>query len=275
MKLNEAGSIRAYGEIIGESSGIKKVCDLIERAAAINIPVMIIGESGTGKELVAREIHERSERKERPFVPVNLGGTTPELVNNELFGHEKGAYTGASTDSRGLFYEAKGGTLFLDEITTMDTHTQITLLRVLEQSVYRSVGGRKEIPTDVRIIAAANVDPFDAVSEGEFRKDLLYRLQVMRINIPPLRKRKRDIKILCLHYLERFNREFGKNITEIHPEVFRLMKKYEWPGNVRELKNVIAQAVVMADEEILGIESLPARMRKEFYRKRFMKKTRI
>jgi DNA-binding NtrC family response regulator len=233
----------------------------IMEAAASDIPVLITGETGTGKDLVAAAIHKRSARKNFPYVPVNMGAITAELVASELFGHEKGAYTGASEARPGLFEQAQGGTIFLDEITTMDEKTQVSLLRVLETKTLRRVRGEKDIHVNVRIIAASNENIEEAIKAGRFREDLYYRLDVFRIQLPPLRERHGAISLLTDHFVARFGEAYRKNIRAVSRETYRLIRQYPWPGNVRELKNVIQRAVLLAKSSELTPELLPQRIR--------------
>jgi len=233
----------------------------IMEAAASDIPVLITGETGTGKDLVAAAIHKRSSRKNFPYVPVNMGAITSELVASELFGHEKGAYTGASEARPGLFEQAQDGTIFLDEITTMDEKTQISLLRVLETKTVRRVRGEKDIHVNVRVIAASNENIEDAIKGGRFREDLYYRLDVFRIQLPPLRERHGAISLLTDHFVARFAEMYRKDIRAVSRETYRLIRQYPWPGNVRELKNVIQRAVLLAKSSELTPELLPQRIR--------------
>ena len=233
----------------------------IMEAAASDIPVLIAGETGTGKDLVAAAIHKRSTRKNFPYVPVNMGAITSELVASELFGHEKGAYTGASEARPGLFEQAQNGTIFLDEITTMDEKTQVSLLRVLETKNIRRVRGEKDIHVNVRVIAATNQNIEEAVKTGRFREDLYYRLDVFRIQLPPLRERHGAISLLTDHFVARFAESYRKTIRTVSRETYRLMRQYPWPGNVRELKNVIQRAVLLAKSSELTPELLPQRIR--------------
>ncbi|MGE5303958.1 MAG: sigma-54 interaction domain-containing protein [Alphaproteobacteria bacterium] len=233
----------------------------IMEAAASDIPVLITGETGTGKDLVAAAIHKRSSRKNFPYVPVNMGAISSELVASELFGHEKGAYTGASEARPGLFEQAQDGTIFLDEITTMDEKTQISLLRVLETKTVRRVRGEKDTHVNVRVIAASNENIEDAIKAGRFREDLYYRLDVFRIQLPPLRERHGAISLLTDHFVARFADAYRKNIRAVSHETYRLIRQYPWPGNVRELKNVIQRAVLLAKNSELTPELLPQRIR--------------
>ena len=233
----------------------------IMEAAASDIPVLITGETGTGKDLVAAAIHKRSCRKNFPYVPVNMGAISSELVASELFGHEKGAYTGAWDARPGLFEQAQNGTIFLDEITTMDERTQISLLRVLETKTVRRVRGEKDLHVNVRIIAATNENIEDAIKTGRFRDDLYYRLDVFRIQLPPLRERHGAISLLTDHFVARFAEAYRKDIRSVSRETYRLIRQYPWPGNVRELKNVIQRAVLLAKSSELTPELLPQRIR--------------
>lgn len=248
------------GRLLGRSAGIKKVLELIDKAAKVDLPVLLVGETGTGKELAALEIHDRSSRREAPFVAVNMGALPAELIASELFGHVKGAFTGALHARLGRFAEAEGGTLFLDEITTMDERLQVALLRVLEVQCFRQVGGSRNIPTNVRVIAASNQNPREAVRKGRFRADLFHRLQVFRIHLPPLRMRRNDIRLLAAHFLDQFREEFAGEVSGISEEAVRFLRNYGWSGNVRELKNVIAQAAVMAEKGEIRPEHLPTRI---------------
>jgi DNA-binding NtrC family response regulator len=253
--------IKRFGRLVGDSPGMKKVFSMIRKAARTDVPVLIVGETGAGKELVAREIHERSERRGGPFVDVNMGTLTPQLVASELFGHVRGAFTGATDGKRGRFAEADGGTLFLDEIATMNERVQVALLRVLETGRFRPVGGKRNRNVDVRLIAATNVSLEDALRRGLLREDLLHRLWVFRIAVPPLREHPDDLVMLSYHFLDAVRREFGFEIEEIAPGALRLIKGYSWPGNVRELRNVVVQAAVLAECGPLLPEHLPPRIR--------------
>ena len=233
---------------------------MIKKAAQVEMPVLIMGESGTGKELVACEIAERSAAHKRPFVSLNTGILTRELVSSELFGHVKGSFTGAGERKIGRFEEADGGTLFLDEIGTMEDRVQVALLRVLESGVFRPVGAKRDLTANVRIIAATNIDLDEAVERGQFRPDLLHRLQVFRISLPPLREQRENIPMLIFHFLDVFREEFELPESEITQEAFEVLTHYHWPGNIRELKNVIAQAVVLADGKPIKTKHIPTRI---------------
>jgi DNA-binding NtrC family response regulator len=247
--------------ILAVSLAMRSVLQQIPEAAAEDIPVLITGETGTGKDLVAAAIHKRSKRKNSPYLAVNMGAIVSELVASELFGHEKGAYTGATEGRAGFFEQAHGGTIFLDEITTMDEKTQVSLLRVLETQTIRRVRGQKDIKVDVRVLAATNQDIEQAVREGRFREDLYYRLDVFRIHIPPLRDRRGGVSLLTDHFVSRFDDVYKKDVRVVSPDTYRLLRRYPWPGNVRELKNVIQRAVLLAKSSELTPDLLPPRIR--------------
>jgi DNA-binding NtrC family response regulator len=230
-------------------------------AANVDLPVLITGETGTGKDLIAAAIHKRSRRKDNPYVIVNTGAMSPQLIASEIFGHEKGAFTGAQEVHQGIFEQAQGGTVFLDEIATMDEKTQVSLLRVLEEKTFHRVGGTKNFGADVRIIAATNEDLEKNVAEKRFREDLFYRLNVLHISVPPLRDRPGAITVLTDHFLSHFAAVFGKEIERVAPETYRLLRRYRWPGNVRELKNVIQAALLMLEGKELTPDSIPERIR--------------
>jgi len=246
--------------IVGESKKIKEIKNLIYKIADSKAAVLLMGESGTGKELFARAIHQCSERRNKPFVAINCAALPQTLLESELFGYEKGAFTGALKQKKGKFELANGGTLFLDEIGEMNLETQSKLLRVLQEKEYERVGGLKPIKVDIRIVSATNVDLEEAIKQGRFREDLYYRINVIPIEIPPLRERKEDIPMLAEYFLKVFNREYGKNIELISMEVLDIFMEYEWPGNARELKNIIESAVAIAgpDDKILGPQHLQA-----------------
>jgi len=248
--------------ILAISLPMHSIIQQIVEAAAENVPVLVSGETGTGKDLVAAAIHKRSKRNAGPFLPVNMGAIASELIASELFGHEKGAYTGASEARAGFFEQAHGGTVFLDEITTMDEKTQISLLRVLETKTIRRVRGDKDIKVDVRVIAATNENIEELVRTRRFREDLYYRLDVFRIHIPPLRERHSGaVSLLTDKFVVLFDDMYRKNIRVVSPDTYRLLRRYSWPGNVRELKNVIQRAVLMAKGTELTPALLPARIR--------------
>jgi len=243
--------------IIGKSPKMDEVYDLVERVAASNASVLIEGESGTGKELIARSIHYNGKRAERPLVALNCAALAEGVLESELFGHEKGSFTGAIKRKIGRFEMADKGTLFLDEIGDIPVPTQIKLLRVLQEHELERVGGEKTIKVDVRIIAATNRDLMAAVREGRFREDLYYRLNVVNILIPPLRERREDIPELAAHFLKKFAKASGKRITGIEAAAMDALVRYEWPGNVRELENIIERAVVLENRGTVGLSSLP------------------
>jgi DNA-binding NtrC family response regulator len=240
---------------------MRSVIQHIVEAAAEDIPVLITGETGTGKDLVAAAIHKRSKRRHAPYLPVNMGAIASGLVASELFGHEKGAYTGASEARTGLFEQAQGGTIFLDEITTMDEKTQVSLLRVLETKTIRRLRGEKDIPVNARVIAATNENIEAAVKAGRFREDLYYRLDVFRIQLPPLRDSQGAISLLTDHFVARFAELYKKDIRAVSRETYRLIRAYPWPGNVRELKNVVQRAVLLTKGSELTPDLLPQRIR--------------
>jgi DNA-binding NtrC family response regulator len=247
--------------IVVASLPVRTVLQRIVEAAAVDVPVLVSGETGTGKDLVASAIHKRSLRKECPYLAINMGAIPSDLVASELFGHERGAYTGASESRSGIFEQARGGTIYLDEITTMDEKTQVSLLRVLETKTIRRVRGDRDIGIDARIIAATNENIEEAVKQKNFREDLYYRLDVFRIHLPPLRERPGDVSFLTNHFISRFDATYKKSTRVVPPEVYRLLRSYPWPGNVRELKNVIQRAVIMAKGAELTPDLLPGRIR--------------
>jgi DNA-binding NtrC family response regulator len=249
--LTEQRGIRA-GRLIGGSTAIRRVKELIPRIASSPAStVLITGESGTGKDLAAREIHALSDRKERPFVNITCSALPSALLESELFGHERGAFTDARTRKEGLFQRAEGGTIFLDEVGEMELQLQAKLLRVLEDKAFRRVGGSEELRTDVRIVAATNVDLKQAVRDGLFREDLYYRLAVVTLHLPPLREREGDIDLLTAFLIDRFNQEFGKSLRSLSAAAQRLLRTHPWPGNVRELRNAIERAVLLSEGETL------------------------
>jgi len=236
-------SVTFYG-MVGNSAVMQRLYARIRRVAPYNIPVLISGESGTGKELVARAIHSESDRRTGPFHAVNTGALTPELINSELFGHEKGAFTGATDRKRGFFEAADGGTLFLDEIGTMEPSTQVNLLRVIESRQFMRVGGTESQETDVRILAATNINLKKAIAQGDFRRDLYYRLNVFSLRLPALRHRTDDIPLLVEHFRQNCVSQYGLSVTGVEPAGLELLVSYSWPGNVRELANVVTQLVI-------------------------------
>src|ERR1700676_3936048 len=246
-----------FENIVGKSEPMLKIFDLVAQVAPSRSTVLLQGESGTGKELIAKAIHLNSPRRDRPFVPVNTGSMPPDLLESILFGHVKGAFTSAIASKKGLFEIADRGTLFLDEIGTMSLDTQSKILRVLQDKKFMHLGGVHELQVDVRIIAATNVDLKQQVREGKFREDLFYRLNVITIDLPPLRQRKEDIPLLAGFFLNRYSQENERPTRRITPEALRPLLTYSWPGNVRELENVIERAVVLSSGVDIGPELLP------------------
>jgi DNA-binding NtrC family response regulator len=247
----------SFENIVGKSDPMLRIFDLVGQVASSRSTVLIQGESGTGKELIAKAIHANSPRKNQPFVPVNTGSMPTDLLESTLFGHVKGAFTSAVASKKGLFEVADGGTIFLDEIGTMSLETQAKILRVLQDRKFMHLGGVHEIQVDVRVIAATNIDLKVLVREGKFREDLFYRLNVITVDLPPLRSRAVDIPLLVNHFLAKFSAENSKPQRQISPEALRPLMDYGWPGNVRELENVIERAVVLSNGSVIGIELLP------------------
>ncbi|MBX3274430.1 MAG: sigma-54-dependent Fis family transcriptional regulator [Sandaracinaceae bacterium] len=250
-----------FAGMIGRSEAMRAVFRTIEKAAAFSTTVLIQGESGVGKELVARALHDRGPRAAAPFVAVNCGAIPESLIESELFGHKRGAFTDASSDKPGLFEEASGGTLFLDEIGELPLGTQVKLLRVLQEGTLRRLGETRDRNVDVRVVAATVRVLKDEVDAGRFREDLYYRLNVLPLHVPPLRQRKEDLSLLIDHFMERTNRRLGTAIRGIDARAHKLMLAYHWPGNVRELENVLERAIVLADGDILSETDLPERLR--------------
>jgi DNA-binding NtrC family response regulator len=246
-----------FENIVGKSDAMLRIFDMVGQVAPSRSTVLLQGESGTGKELIAKAIHMNSPRKDRAFVPVNSGSTPADLLESTLFGHVKGAFTSAVTSKKGLFEIADRGTLFLDEIGTMSLDTQAKILRVLQDKRFMHLGGVQEIQTDVRIIAATNVDLRQMVREGKFREDLFYRLNVITIELPPLRSRRQDIPLLIEHFIRKFAAENDKPLLQVSPEALRPLLDYSWPGNVRELENVIERAVVLTTGPAITPDLLP------------------
>jgi len=252
-----------FENIIGKSNRIAEVFDTIRKIADSPSTAMITGESGTGKELVARAIHFNSYRRDKPFMSVNCGAIPEGLMESELFGHVRGAFTGAVSNKVGLFSAAEGGTLFLDEITEIPPLLQVKLLRAIQLREIRRVGDTKDMKTDVRLIAASNRDLEGAVQEGVLREDLFYRLNVIPIQLPPLRERREDIPLLIAHFLQKFSKELGKDARGVTPEAMIVLERYHWPGNIRELENVLERAIVLGGGEMVSVESLPESVRRE------------
>lgn len=252
-----------FPEIIGKSEAMQEVFYIIQMVAESNANVLITGESGTGKELVARAIHNNSLRKSKPFVIVDCTTIPENLLESELFGHEKGAFTGASERKTGLIEIANEGTVFLDEIGELPMFLQKKLLRFLQEKEIQRIGSTQRIKVDVRVISATNRDLEKAVQEGSFREDLYWRLNVVRINLPPLRERKEDIPLLVNHFLNKFSKENNKPIPQLEPEVMELFMSYDWPGNIRELANVMERAVVLSPSGLISIKHLPRRIQEK------------
>jgi formate hydrogenlyase transcriptional activator len=255
LSANEAAfSENGFAEIVGNSPALRSVLALVEKVASWDSTVLLLGETGTGKELVAQAIHRRSDRSHRPLIKVSCAALPTELIASELFGHEKGAFTGALQHRVGRFEAANGGTIFLDEIAELSPEMQVALLRVLQEKEFERVGGNRTIKTDVRVIAATNKDLRHEVSAGRFRMDLFFRLNVFPIHVPALRERRDDIPLLVEHFAGRFAGRAGKKITQIDKRSLSAMHQHSWPGNVRELQNVIERSVILADNEVLRID---------------------
>src|SRR3990172_8708763 len=252
-----------FENIIGKSGVIAEVFDTIRKIADSPSTAMVTGESGTGKELVARAIHFNSFRRDKPFVSVNCGAIPEALMESELFGHVKGAFTGAVANKVGLFSAAEGGTLFLDEITEIPALLQVKLLRAIQEREIRRVGDTRDVKVDVRLIAASNRELEQAVSEGVLREDLFYRLNVIPIHLPPLRERREDIALLVAHFLQKFGRQLNKDVRGVTPEALAILERYHWPGNIRELENVLERAIVLGGSEVLGADAFPESVRRE------------
>ncbi len=255
----------SFENIVGKSEPMLQLFDLVAQVAPSRSTVLIQGESGTGKELIAKAIHAHSPRRDKPFIPVNTGAVPSDLLESTLFGHERGAFTSAVAAKKGLFEVADGGTLFLDEIGTMRMDMQAKILRVLQDRRFMHVGGTQEIQVDVRIVAATNVNLEQAVKEGRFREDLFYRLNVISLELPPLRNRKEDIPLLANHYLKFYAEENGFPPPELATDALRLLMDYEWPGNVRELENAMERGVVLSNGPTLTADLLPAQLRGNTY----------
>ncbi len=253
LKEQMARSVR-FENIIGVSSEMQKIFEMIMDISGTDVPVLITGETGTGKELVAKAIHAKSLRKHGPFIPINCGAFPEHLLETELFGHEKGAFTGAHRAKKGRIEMSHGGTLFLDEVGEIPLKMQVDLLRVLETKSFHRVGGTEEIKVDFRVIAATNRNLLEEIRKGNFRQDFYYRLNVISLHVPPLRERPEDIPVLAEHFMRRYSRETNKSIDTITPEAMEVLKSYPWPGNVRELQNAIERAVVITKKRCLDME---------------------
>ncbi len=247
----------SFANIVGKSEPMLRLFEVVVQVAPSRSTVLIQGESGTGKELIAKALHANSPRRDRPFVPVNTGAVPSELLESTLFGHVRGAFTSAVSSKKGLFEVADGGTLFLDEIGTMGMDMQAKILRVLQDRRFMQLGGTQEIQVDVRIIAATNVNLQNAVREGRFREDLFYRLNVIALELPPLRTRKSDIPLLCQHFLDFYAKENAVEQKVLSPESLRILMDYDWPGNVRELENAMERGIVLANTRVIAPELLP------------------
>ncbi|HEX9003953.1 MAG TPA: sigma-54 dependent transcriptional regulator [Blastocatellia bacterium] len=250
-----------FPNIIGKSEKMLTLFDLISQVAPSRSTVLISGESGTGKELIAKAIHSASPRADRAFVPVNTGSIPVDLLESQLFGHVKGAFTSAVSSKKGLFEVADQGTIFFDEIATVSPETQAKLLRVIQEREFMRLGGTEQIKVDVRIVAASNIDLLSLVKEGRFREDLYHRLNVIHLHLPPLRERREDIPMLLAHFLEYFCKENAKPLRQFTPAAMRLLMDYDWPGNVRELENVVERAVVLSTQERVDVDLLPDALR--------------
>jgi two-component system, NtrC family, response regulator PilR len=263
VRLRQEVELRyQFGNLIAKSAQMREIFSTIERLGDSKATVLITGESGTGKELVAKAIHFNSSRKAGPFVTVNCGAIPQELMESELFGHVKGAFTGAMSAKPGLFEAADGGTLLLDEVSELPPHLQVKLLRVLEDPEVRPVGGVKPVRVDVRIVAATNRDLAQALAAGTFRQDLFYRLNVILLHLPPLRERREDLPLLVDHFLQKFAAASGRSPKVVSPEALAVLEGYAWPGNVRELENVIERAVTLEPGPVIGADALPASLRR-------------
>jgi two-component system response regulator AtoC len=252
-----AGEEAAFHNLVGGSAAIREVYRLLEKAAQVDATVLLLGETGTGKELAARAIHYHSARRERRFVPVNCGALPGDLVESELFGHARGAFTGAAAAKAGLFEEAEGGTIFLDEVGELPLPTQVKLNRVLQEREIRRVGETTPTKVDVRVVAATHRDLREEVKAGRFREDLFYRLNVLTVRLPPLRERAEDVPLLAAHFLEKHARAVRRTLRGFGPDAMRRLAGHAWPGNVRELENVVERAVAVAGGELVGVEDLP------------------
>jgi two-component system response regulator PilR (NtrC family) len=255
--------LEGMGEIVGTSRRMQEVFELVHRAAPARSNILVVGESGTGKELVARAVHRMSPRRERPFVPVHTSAIPSELLESTLFGHVKGAFTGAVDSRKGLFEAAHQGTLFLDEVGTISPETQTKLLRVTQEREFRRVGGVEPIAVDVRLVSATNVDLCEEVQAGRFREDLYYRLNVISIDLPPLRERTGDIPLLATHFLRQYAEENNREVEGFSPRTMDVLTEYPWPGNVRELENAVERAVVLCREDLINVDELPQAIRRE------------
>ena len=258
LSLQEKLDIRdAYGDVVGTSKAMRQILDMLDRIKDAPSNVLITGESGTGKEVIAKSLHKHSNRRAKAFIAVNCGALPENLIESELFGYRKGAFTGANSDREGLFEAADGGTIFLDEITELPLHLQVKLLRVLQERVVRRVGDTTDHPVDVRVVAATNRDLNAEVQAGRFREDLFFRLNVLQIELPPLRERREDVPILAHYFLQKYNREMGRQLAGFTEECMTLLQAYHFGGNVRELENLVERAVALTPDGLIGREALP------------------
>jgi two-component system response regulator PilR (NtrC family) len=251
-----------FGKIIGNSPSMKNIYNLVRQVSNTKTNILITGESGTGKELIAKAIHEESDQSEEPFVVVNCGGIPETLMESELFGHKKGSFTGATQDKKGLFEVADQGTIFLDEIGELTLPIQVKLLRAVQEKAFKPVGSNEDISVDIRIVSATNKKLEDEVIAGNFREDLFYRLNVIEIRVPPLRERKSDIRLLAQHFLDKYSREMGREVTKISSYAIDLLTKYDFPGNVRELENLMERSVALSSTNIILPDSLALSLHK-------------
>ncbi|MGB5984469.1 MAG: sigma-54 dependent transcriptional regulator [Desulfobacterales bacterium] len=263
---NNLEKTRHFGKIVGNSPRMLHIYDMIRQVAKTKTNILITGESGTGKELIARALHDESDRADKPFVAVNCGGIPETLMESELFGHKKGSFTGATADKKGLFEAGHTGTLFLDEIGELSTPIQVKLLRAVQERIIKPVGGMEDIPVDIRIISATNKQLEEEVIEGRFREDLFYRLNVIEIKVPPLRERKGDLTLLAQHFLEKYARLMGKEVSKISSYAIDLLNRYNFPGNVRELENMMERSVALSTTNIL----LPDNLALSIHKKRWI-----
>ncbi len=250
-------------KLVGRSKPMREVLQMVSKVAPSKSTVLITGESGTGKELIAKAIHYSSPRKDAPFISVNCMSLSPGVLESEIFGHEKGSFTGATAMKKGRFELAHGGTLFLDEIGELSADLQVKLLRVLQEKAFERVGGSKTINVDIRLVAATNKDLKKVVDQGNFREDLYYRLNVVHVNIPPLRERREDIPVLVAHFMQKLSGEDVQGVKRFAPEALEYLSAYEWPGNVRQLENVVERCMVMAARDVIGVEDLPSEIKDE------------
>ncbi|MEC9442267.1 MAG: sigma-54 dependent transcriptional regulator [Myxococcota bacterium] len=253
----------SLGKIIGKSEAMRRVFQMIERVAPTPSTILITGESGTGKELVAQAVHEKSDVSSGPFIPINCGAIPENLIESELFGHKKGAFTGAVADKQGMFAAASGGTIFLDEVGELPLSTQVNFLRVLQEKKVKPVGSAREIPVDCRIIAATNRDLREEISEGRFREDLFYRLNIIPIELPALRERDGDVKLLLEHYVKKYSGSLNSPVRGIDAEAMKILLNYSYPGNVRELQNIIERAVTLETRDLISTDVLPFQLQDE------------